>query len=119
MLGLVPMALLGAVALTALRLGDGRPSGLVGLIGGVSAAPGLLVAGAPLANSDHYPLAIAASTPLWLLLGLIASRRATVRVVASWGDYWRELVFLTVGVMLGAVGALIAATQLLGEALVL
>lgn len=119
LLGLVPMAVLGVVAVAALRLGDGRPSGVVGLIGGVSAAPGLLVAGAPLSNSDHYSLAIAASTPLWLLLGLIASRRATARPVASWGDYWRELVFLTIGVMLGAVGALIAATQILGEALVL
>ena len=113
------MAILGGVALVALRLGDGRLSGLVGLIGGVSAAPGLLLAGAPLASSDNYPLAVLASVPLWLLLGLIASRRATTHVVASWRDYWRELTFLAVGVFLGALAALIAATQILGESIVL
>ena len=118
-LGVVPMAILGGVALVALRLGEGRLSGLVGLIGGVSAAPGLLLAGAPLASSDNYPLAVLASVPLWLVLGLIASRRATTQVVASWRDYWRELTFLAVGVFLGALAALIAATQILGESIVL
>lgn len=113
------MALLGGTAVAALRLGDGRLSGLVGLIGGVSAAPGLLIAGAPLASSDNYALAVVASVPLWLLLGLIASRRATNRVMASWRDYWRELTFLSIGVVLGALAALIAATQILGESLVL
>jgi hypothetical protein len=118
-LGVVPMALLGGAALVALRLGDGRGSGLFGLIGGVSAAPGLLIAGAPLASSDHYPAAVLASIPLWLLLGLIASRRSTVRAVASWRDYWREMTFLTIGVVLGAIAALVAATQILGESIVL
>ncbi|MFP5488935.1 MAG: hypothetical protein ACLGHQ_11590 [Acidimicrobiia bacterium] len=113
------MAVFGGTALLALRLGDGRLSGLIGLIGGVTAAPGLLVAGAPLASSDHYPLAVLASVPLWLLLGFVASRRATTHVVASWRDYWRELLFLTVGVFLGALAALIAATQILGESLIL
>lgn len=117
--GLVPMAILGGVALAALRVGDSRLSGLIGLIGGVSAAPGLLVAGAPLASSDNYALAVLASVPLWLLLGLIASRRATTHVVASWRDYWRELGFLTIGVLLGALAALIASTQILGESIVL
>lgn len=103
----------------ALRSGDGRLSGLVGLLGGITAAPGLLVAGAPLANSDAYPLAVVASVPLWLLLGLLASRRATVSSVASWRDYWRELIFLTIAVALGAIAALIAAAQVLGESVVL
>jgi hypothetical protein len=113
------MAILGGTALLALRVGDGRLSGLIGLIGGVSAAPGLLLAGAPLASSDNYALAVLGSVPLWLLLGLIASRRATVHAVASWRDYTRELVFLTIGVVLGALAALIAATQILGESIVL
>ena len=113
------MAILGVAALVALRAGDGRLSGLIGLIGGVSAAPGLLLAGAPLASSDNYPLAVLASVPLWLVLGLIASRRATTHVVAAWRDYWRELIFLTIGVLLGALAALIAATQILGESIIL
>lgn len=113
------MALLGGGAVLSLRLGDGRGSGLFGLIGGVSAAPGLLIAGAPLASSDQYPMAVLASIPLWLLLGFVASRRATVTAVASWRDYWRELIFLTIAVVLGAVAALVAATQILGESIVL
>ena len=59
------------------------------------------------------------TVPLWMLLGLIASRRATTHVVASWRDYWRELGFLTIGVLLGALAALIASTQILGESIVL
>ncbi len=118
-LGIVPMIVLGAIAMTALWLGDGRSSGLIGLIGGVTAAPGLLVAGAPFSDDAGYPLAVLASVPLWLLLGLIASRRATRPVLASWLDFWRELMWLTIGVMMGAIGALIAATAILGESLIL
>ena len=118
LLGLVPMAVLGAIAWLALRLGDGRTSGLIGLVGGVSAAPGLLIAGAPLADDARYPLAVLASAPLWLILGFLASRRATATPVAGWSDYWRELLWLTIAVVLGASVALIAATAILGESLI-
>jgi hypothetical protein len=118
-LGVVPMAVLGLVAVIALQVGDGRTSGLIGLIGGVSAAPGLLVVGAPFADEGGYPMAVLASIPLWLVLGLIASRRATKRPVASWRDYWRELTWLTIGVVIGGIAALVAATTILGESLVL
>ena len=103
----------------ALQLGDGRTSGLIGLVTGVSAAPGLLVAGAPFADDGRYPLAVVASIPLWLMLGLVASRRATKRPMATWTDYWRELMWLTSGVVIGAVAALVAATSILGESLIL
>lgn len=118
LLGLVPMAILGAIAWLALRLGDGRTSGLIGLVAGVAAAPGLLVAGAPLADNSSYPPAVLASIPLWLCLGFLASRRATVSPIAAWRDYWREMVWLTVAVVLGASAALIAATAILGESLI-
>ena len=116
--GLIPMVLLGAISMIALRVGDGRLSGLIGLLGGVSAAPGLLVAGAPLADDTHYPLAILASIPLWLLLGWLASRRATKRTLASWRDYGRELLWLTIAVVTGAIVALVVATTVLGESLI-
>ncbi len=119
MLGVVPMAVLGAIAMVVLRLGDGRASGLIGLVTGVSAAPGLLVAGAPFADDGGYPLAVVASIPVWLILGLIASRRATKRAMATWTDYWRELLWLTIGVVIGAIAALVAATSILGESLIL
>jgi len=115
--GLIPMVILGAIAMIALRVGDGRTSGLVGLFAGVSAAPGLLLAGAPFADDARYPLAVLASTPLWLLLGLLASRRATRHPTANWSDYALELLWLTIAVVLGACGALIAATAVLGESL--
>lgn len=102
----------------ALQLGDGRTSGLIGLVSGVSAAPGLLVAGAPLADDGRYPIAVLASVPLWLVLGLIASRRATRSPIAAWRDYGRELLWLTISVVLGACAALIAATSILGESLI-
>lgn len=113
------MAVMGLIARVALVTSDSRASGIVGLLGGVSAAPGLLVAGAPFADDSNYPLAVIASIPFWLVLGLIASRRATRSVISSWRDYWRELVWLTVAVVIGAAGALVVATNLLGESLVL
>jgi hypothetical protein len=112
------MALFGAVSIVALRLGDGRTSGLTGLVAGVSAAPGLLVAGAPLADNAQYPLAVLASVPLWLILGFLASRRATASPIAAWRDYWRELFWLAIAVVFGASAALIAATAILGESLI-
>ncbi|WP_300618853.1 hypothetical protein [Ilumatobacter sp.] len=113
------MAVLGGTAMVALRVSDSRSSGLIGLIGGVSAAPGLLVAGAPFADEGRYPLAVLASVPMWIVLGFVASRRATASSVASWRDYWRELLWLTVAVVMGAIAALVAATTILGESLIL
>lgn len=112
------MALFGAISVIVLRLGDGRTSGVIGLIAGVSAAPGLLVAGAPLAQDSQYPLAVVASVPLWLMLGFLASRRATASPIAAWRDFARELFWLTIAVVLGASAALIAATAVLGESLI-
>ena len=115
---MVPMALLGAISWLSLRIGEGRTSGLLALVAGVSAAPGLLFVGAPFADDAKYPMAVLASMPLWLLLGLIASRRATRSTVASWRDYWREMTYLTVAVVIGAIVALAAATKILDESLV-
>lgn len=116
--GVVPMAVIGAAAWLVLRIGDGRPSGLFGLAAGVTAAPGLLVVGAPFADNSNYPLAVAASVPLWFALGFLAARRATVSPVAAWKDYSRELLWLTIAVAVGAGVALVAATWYLGESLV-
>lgn len=112
------MAILGAIATIALRVGDGKTSGLVGLVAGVSAAPGLLIAGAPFSDDARYPLAVLASSLLWLLLGLLASRRATRIPTATWRDYARELLWLTIAVVAGCGLALVAATASLGESLI-
>lgn len=112
------MALIGGTAWLVLKLGDGRTSGLFGLGAGVTAAPGLLVAGAPFADSGNYPLAVVGSIPLWAALGALASRRATARPVATWRDYTRELAWLTIAVAVGAIAALAVAAVALGESLV-
>ncbi len=117
LVALVPPAAVGAMAWLSLQLADDRWSGLVGLFGGVVAAPGLLVAGAPLADESNYPLAVVASTPLWLLIGLVASRRATRSPMATWREFWREYAWMFAGVAVGASGALVAATVILGESL--
>lgn len=112
------MAVLAGVARAILQTGDGRTSGVLGLVSGVAAAPGLLVVGAPFADDARYPVAVVASAALWLVLGFLASRRATRTTIASWRDYWRELTYLTLAVILGAIGALVVATVVLGESLV-
>ncbi len=117
LVALVPPAVVGAVAWLSLRIGESRLSGLIGLFGGVVAAPGLLVAGAPLADESNYPLAVVASIPVWMLVGLIASRRATRSPMATWRDFWREYAWMFAGVAIGAAGSLIAATVILGESL--
>jgi hypothetical protein len=112
------MALLGGCSWLVLRIGNGRLSGTIGLVTGATAAPGLLVAGAPFADDARYPTAVLASVPVWLVLGLVASRRATRPLMASWRDYWRELAFLGAALMAGVVGAMVVSTTILGESLV-
>lgn len=113
------MAVIGGAAWIVLQAGDGRASGLFGLGAGVTAAPGLLVVGAPFADSGNYPLAVLGSVPLWAALGWLAGRRATARPVADWGDFARELLWMTVAVAVGAVAALVIAALQLGESLVI
>ena len=117
LVGLLPPAALGAMAVLLLRDNDAAARGVLGFLTAVLAAPGLLVAGAPMAGSTGLYLAAAAgSAALWLLLGAVASARATRRPVASWGDFWKEYFWLAGGVWLGVIGALVAANLILGGA---
>lgn len=96
---------------------DARWSGTLGLVGALAAAPGLLVAGAPFGDPGQYPLAILASVPIWLLVGLVAARRATRHPVADWADYWREFAWIAGGVAAGSIGALVLASSVIGESI--
>lgn len=113
---LVPV-IVGAIALASLRLFDGPLSGAIGLFGGVFAAPGLLAVGAPFGDKSLYPLAIAGSAVIWLLVGVLAARRATRNPMATWSDYWRQYAWLCAGIWIGCVAALIAAAMVVGESL--
>ena len=116
--GLVPPAILGAISVLLLRGHTSLMRGIAGFLTAVLAAPGLLVAGAPLRSGRAvYIGAVAGSAILWMVVGAIAARRATRVPVASWRDYWREYVWLAVGVWLGVVVALAAVNLIFGRAL--
>jgi hypothetical protein len=114
---LIPPAIIGAVAVLSLRAFDGPWSGGVGLIGGVLAAPALLAVGAPFGDSKLYPLAIAASVVLWLLVGVLASRRATRSPMADWADFWRHYAWMCGGIWAGCIAALVIASRTVGKSL--
>lgn len=115
---MLPPGVLGLLGVAALRLFDNRWSGLFGLLSGLVAAPGLLVAGAPFGDDSRYGMFVLASIPLWLLIGLVASRRATRAPIATWADYWREYAWLAGGVVVGVGAALAVASAAIGDPLV-
>lgn len=115
---LVPPGVLGALSLVLLSGHTSLVRGLAGFLTAVLAAPGLLVVGAPLrSGSAVYLGAVAGSAVFWMLLGAVSARRATRLPVASWRDYWREYLWLAVGVWCGVVVALIVVNLVFGRAL--
>jgi len=115
---LIAPAILGAISMLSLRLFDSAASGAVGLIGGVFAAPTLLVAGAPFGERGTYPLAIAAAALFWLAIGFLAARRATRNPMATWADYWRHYAWLCAGAWAGAATALVIAAASISDSLI-
>lgn len=87
----------------------------LGLLGVLTAAPVLLVVGAPLGSAGLYPLAVAGSVAVWAALGAWAARRATRRSVAGWPEFWGQYLWMVTGVVLGALGALGAVIVLYGS----
>lgn len=114
---LIPGAV-GAIAYGSLQMSDAAWSGPVGLIGGYYAAPTLLAIGAPFADRSVYPLAAGAAAVMWLLIGMLASRRATRNPMASWGDFWRHYLWMLAGVSVGVTVALAIATVRIGSGVV-
>ena len=115
---LAPPAVIGVLSLFALLLGGGRQSAVVGLMGTVISAPGLLLVGAPIADSGAYPMAILLSALFWAVVGFIAAWRATRRPIAGWRDFWREYLFLWLATAIGAgIGIVVAAARIGGALL--
>lgn len=115
---LVPPATIGVVSLIIMLLGGGRQSAVAGLIGIVISAPGLLLLGAPIADSSTYPMALLISAVFWAVIGIIAAWRATRRPIAAWPDFWREYLLLWIATAIGAaVGIGIAAARIGGTLL--
>jgi hypothetical protein len=116
-LALLLPAVLGAIALLTLEFTDGTASGVIVLVTGICAAPGLLAFGGPLATSSDRPIGIAISVVLWLAVGVVASRVATRNPVASFTDFWRAYRWLAVGVFAGSMAALGAASLVIDRSL--
>ena len=116
-LALILPAVVGAIALLTLEFSDGTLSGVIVLVTGICAAPGLLAFGGPLATSNDRPIGIALSVVLWLVVGVVATRVATRNPVASFTDYWRAYRWLAAGVFLGSLVALGAASLVIDRSL--
>ena len=114
---LIPPAIVGIGGAALLRIGDSRPTGIAGLVTGLWAAPGLLVLGAPLSDTDLHPFGIGLSIVVWLLIGFVASRRATRDPMADWWQYWRHYLWAAAGILLGVVAALVVVGVVFREAL--
>lgn len=118
LVALLPPGLLGAVSLLLLRGHTSIVRGVAGFVTAILAAPGLLVAGAPLRSGRGVYLgAVVGSALMWMIVGVIAARRATQIPAASWRDYWREYIWLAAGVWLGVVVALGVVNLIFGRAL--
>jgi len=115
LLALILPTIVGGLGLATLRWSEASWSGTVGLLGGVLGAPGLLLAGVPFGDHGLYPAAIAGSIVAWLLIGFLASRRATRNPMATWPDFWRHCIPLTIGVWVGAGIGLLAAALVIGD----
>ena len=114
---LIVPGIVGFVAYFSLQLFDTAWSGVIGLVGGVLAAPVLLLVGAPFGDRGSYPLAVLASAVLWMAVGLIAAMRATRNPLADWGEFWKQFVPLLLGVWAGVLVALVIATVIIGDTL--
>lgn len=115
---LVPAALLGVAAFALLHANTATSRGVAGFAAAMLAAPALMAFGVPLASgSQRLLLGAAVSALLWLCIGLVAARRATRSPVATWRDFWREYLWLAVGVWFGVVLALVAIEVVVGRAL--
>ena len=115
---IVPPATIGLVSLIIMLLGGGRQSAVAGLIGIVISAPGLLLLGAPIADSSTYPMALLVSAIFWAAIGVVAAWRATRRPIAGWPDFWREYLLLWVATAVGVgIGIGVAAARIGGTLL--
>jgi hypothetical protein len=115
---LAPPAALGILGWLMLHDNESISRGVAGFAASVFAAPLLPVAGAPLrASGVAYVAAALASAIVWLLIGVVASRRATRTPVATWSNFWKEWAWLACAVWAGVVIALVASNLVLGRAL--
>lgn len=107
-------AVIGTVGML-LMLAPGTWLGALGFVLIVVAAPLLGLVGAPINSSAGALLVgIAGSAALWFAVGWWAARRACTAAVVGWREFVRELIPVSIGVVVGAGGALLVAALSLG-----
>ena len=113
---LAPPLAAGVLALVLLHGNGSLARGAAGFASAVLAAPALLAFGAPLASgAGRYGLAVACSAVAWLLLGALATYRATRSPVATWREFWREYAWMLAGVWIGVLVAALVVDLALGN----
>lgn len=110
----VPM-ISGILALVLLRGSTSTWRGLIGFVAAVVALPTAPIVGLPVVGgSGRWVAALLSSLALWCLLGIVAARRSTRRMAASWPEWRREWLRLAVGAWAGAmIGMVLAGAYLL------
>jgi hypothetical protein len=85
-----------------------RPALIVWFLA-VLAMPTAMLVGLPLfASTATLWAGVASSALVWWLLGRYAARRPTRSPIATWRDWWREFVVLTLAMWAGIGGGLLA-----------
>lgn len=114
---LIPAGVLAAAAYLLLHNNTASLRGVTGFGATVLAAPALLAVGIPLTTAPgRFALGVVLSIALWIVVGLVAARRATRSPVATWRNFWREYVWLAAGLWLGIAAALVVIEVALGRA---
>ena len=54
---------------------------------------------------------------MWVLVGVLASRRCTRNPMATWTDFWRQFLSLCAGIWVGCCAAMVVAAMVVGESL--
>lgn len=93
----------GIVGLVLLHGSTSTWRGLVGFVATLVAAPTAPVVGLPVVGgSGRWALALSSSAVLWCALGIVAARRSTRRMAASWPEWRKEWLRLAFGAWAGA-----------------
>ena len=118
LVALLPGALLGVVSYLLLHDNTATSRGVAGFAAAMLGGPVLMAFGVPLASgSGRLALGALVSAVLWLVVGLVAARRATRSPVATWRNFWREYIWLAAGIWAGVIVALVVVELSVGRAL--
>lgn len=93
----------------------GTTGGLIGFILTVTALPTLPIFGVPATDSSKvFVISLVVSAGLWWIVGQLAALRVSGKALVGWREWSKEFAILSVGICVGAIGALLLGAVLLG-----